>query len=106
VNGVDVSTSGSQSARQRWVGEEHTGTHVILLVQDLHVSVAHAITSELLRELTVHTSTHAPRADQCARTAIPSMMMRCAVDLDRRLGSMSRASAPTSILTVEGSLAP
>ena len=33
------------------VGRTHTGTHVLLLVQDLHVRVIHAATGELLREL-------------------------------------------------------
>ena len=31
-----------------------TRTHVILLTQDLHVRVVHAITGELLRELTIN----------------------------------------------------
>lgn len=35
------------------VGRTHKGTHVILLVQDLEVRVVHAITGELLRELTI-----------------------------------------------------
>ncbi|GCD89843.1 hypothetical protein NLS1_18490 [Nocardioides sp. LS1] len=35
------------------VGRTHKGTHVILLVQDLDVRVVHAITGELLRELTI-----------------------------------------------------
>jgi transposase InsO family protein len=35
------------------VGRTHTGTHVLLLVHDLHVRVIHAATGELLRELTV-----------------------------------------------------
>jgi hypothetical protein len=33
------------------IGRTHTRTHVILLVQDLHVRVVNAITGELLREL-------------------------------------------------------
>jgi len=33
------------------VGRTHTGTHVLLLVQDLHIRVIHAATGELLREL-------------------------------------------------------
>jgi transposase InsO family protein len=36
------------------IGRTHTGTHVILLVQDLEVRVIHAITGELLRELTIN----------------------------------------------------
>ena len=36
------------------VGRTHAGTHVILLTQDLHVRVVHAITGELLRELTIN----------------------------------------------------
>jgi transposase InsO family protein len=35
------------------VGRTHTGTHVILLVQDLQVRVVNAVTGELLRELTI-----------------------------------------------------
>lgn len=38
------------------IGRTHTGTHVILLIQDLHVRVVHAITGELLRELTIDPS--------------------------------------------------
>ena len=38
------------------IGRTHAGTHVILLVQDLHVRVINAITGELLRELTIDTS--------------------------------------------------
>jgi hypothetical protein len=35
------------------IGRTHTGTHVLLLVQDLHVRVIDAATGELLRELTL-----------------------------------------------------
>jgi hypothetical protein len=35
------------------VGRTHTRTHVILLIQDLHVRIVNAITGELLRELTI-----------------------------------------------------
>jgi transposase InsO family protein len=35
------------------VGRTHAGTHVLMLVQDLHVRVIHAATGELLRELTL-----------------------------------------------------
>ena len=35
------------------IGRTHTGTHVILLVQDLDVRVVNATTGELLRELTI-----------------------------------------------------
>ena len=35
------------------IGRPHTRTHVILLVQDLHVRVVHATTGELLRDLTI-----------------------------------------------------
>ena len=35
------------------IGRTHTGTHVLLLVQDLHVRVIDAATGELLRELTI-----------------------------------------------------
>ena len=35
------------------IGRTHAGTHVILLVQDLHVRVVNATTGELLRELTI-----------------------------------------------------
>jgi hypothetical protein len=33
------------------IGRTHTGTHVLLLVQDLHIRVIHATTGELLRDL-------------------------------------------------------
>jgi hypothetical protein len=35
------------------IGRTHAGTHVPLLVQDLHVRIVHAATGELLRELTI-----------------------------------------------------
>ena len=35
------------------VGRTHTGTHLLLLVQDLHVRIVDAATGELLRELTI-----------------------------------------------------
>uniref|UniRef100_UPI0007C736FF IS481 family transposase n=1 Tax=Nonomuraea sp. SBT364 TaxID=1580530 RepID=UPI0007C736FF len=35
------------------IGRTHARTHVILLIDDLHVRVANAITGELLRELTI-----------------------------------------------------
>ena len=35
------------------VGRTYAGTYVILLVQDLNVTVVHAATGELLRELTI-----------------------------------------------------
>ena len=38
------------------IGRTHTGTHVILLIQDLDVRVINAITGELLRELTIDTT--------------------------------------------------
>lgn len=38
------------------IGRTHSRTHVILLVQDLHVRVINAITGELLRDLTIDTS--------------------------------------------------
>jgi hypothetical protein len=33
------------------IGRTHAGTHVLLLVQDLHIRVIDAATGELLREL-------------------------------------------------------
>jgi len=38
------------------IGRTHARTHVILLIQDLHVRIVNAITGELLRELTVDTT--------------------------------------------------
>lgn len=38
------------------IGRTHTGTHVLVLVNDLHVTVINAATGELLRELTIDTS--------------------------------------------------
>jgi hypothetical protein len=35
------------------IGRTHTGTHVILLVQDLDVRIIDAVTGELLRDLTI-----------------------------------------------------
>jgi hypothetical protein len=35
------------------IGRTHTRTHVLLLIQDLHVRVIHAATGELLRDLTL-----------------------------------------------------
>jgi hypothetical protein len=35
------------------IGRTHARTHVIMLIDDLHVRVIHAITGELLRELTI-----------------------------------------------------
>jgi transposase InsO family protein len=35
------------------IGRTHAGTHVLLLVQDLHVRIVNAATGELLRELTI-----------------------------------------------------
>lgn len=35
------------------IGRTHTGTHVIMLVNDLHVRVINAVTGELLRELII-----------------------------------------------------
>ncbi len=38
------------------IGRTHARTHIILLVDDLHVRVVHATTGELLRELTIDTT--------------------------------------------------
>jgi transposase InsO family protein len=38
------------------IGRTHTGTHVILLIQDLDVRIINAITGEILRELTIDTN--------------------------------------------------
>jgi transposase InsO family protein len=35
------------------IGRTHAGTHILMLVQDLHVRIVHAATGELLRELTL-----------------------------------------------------
>jgi transposase InsO family protein len=35
------------------VGRTHTGTHILLLVQDLHIRIINAATGELLRQLTL-----------------------------------------------------
>lgn len=35
------------------IGRTHTGTHVIMLINDLHVRVINAVTGELLRELII-----------------------------------------------------
>lgn len=39
------------------IGRPHTGTHVLLLIQDLHVRVINAATGDLLRELTINLNT-------------------------------------------------
>jgi hypothetical protein len=36
------------------IGRTYAGTYVTLLVQDLHVTVIHAATGEILRELTIN----------------------------------------------------
>jgi transposase InsO family protein len=36
------------------IGRTHTGTHVVLLVQDLNVRIVNAVTGELLRDLTIN----------------------------------------------------
>ena len=36
------------------IGRTHAGTHVIMLIQDLHIRVINAATSELLRQLTIN----------------------------------------------------
>ena len=38
------------------IGRTHARTHVILLIQDLHIRIVHASTGELLRELTLDTT--------------------------------------------------
>jgi len=38
------------------IGRTHARTHIILLVDDLHVRVVHATTGELLRDLTINTN--------------------------------------------------
>lgn len=38
------------------IGRTHARTHIILLIQDLHVRIINAITGELLRELTIDPS--------------------------------------------------
>jgi transposase InsO family protein len=48
------------------VGRTHARTHIILLIDNLHVGVVHASTGELLRELTIdptrdYQPTHAPK---------------------------------------------
>ncbi len=51
------------------IGRTHTRTHVIVLVQDLHIRVIHAATGELLRELTLDPSKRyqpIPRTDTSA----------------------------------------
>jgi len=35
------------------IGRTHAGTHILLLVQDLHIRIVHAATGELLRQLTL-----------------------------------------------------
>ena len=53
------------------VGRRHTGTHVILLVQDLHVRVVEAATGELLRDFTLNPTRdyRADRRPEGARSA-------------------------------------
>ena len=38
------------------IGRTHARTHVLLLIQDLHIRVIHAATGELLRDLTLDTT--------------------------------------------------
>lgn len=57
-----VDTSGTVTLRVHGklrhigIGRTHTRTHVILLIQDLHVRVVNAITGELLRQLVIDPS--------------------------------------------------
>ena len=50
------------------IGRTYAGTYVILLVQDLNVSVVHAATGELLRELTIDPTPRLPTHRQTTRT--------------------------------------
>ncbi|GAA3707907.1 hypothetical protein GCM10022224_086830 [Nonomuraea antimicrobica] len=46
------------------IGRTHARTHVILLIDDLHVRVVNAITGELLREMTIDpTRDHQPQVN-------------------------------------------
>jgi hypothetical protein len=54
------------------IGRTHAGTHVLLLVQDLHIRVIDATTGELLRELTID----ATRDYQTAGTATKKAVAR------------------------------
>ena len=39
------------------IGRTHAGTRVLMLVQDLHISIVNAITGEVLRELILNPHT-------------------------------------------------
>jgi hypothetical protein len=52
------------------VGRPHTGTHVTLLIHDLHVRVINTATGDLLRELTIDTARdYQPRHPKTPKTA-------------------------------------
>jgi hypothetical protein len=65
------------------IGRTHTGTHVLLLVQDLHIRVIHATTGELLRDLILD-----PRRDYRPPAAHPAQPRKA---LDRTDQSSVRA---------------
>ena len=74
------------------VGRTHTGTHVILLVQDLEVRIVNAITGELLRELTIDPArTTSPRTPEMnnSRTYVPQVRLSRDV-LRHHIGSGGR----------------
>ncbi len=54
-----IDTNGAVSLRHHGrlyhigIGPTHARTHVLLLIQDLHIRIVHAATGELLRELTL-----------------------------------------------------
>ena len=50
------------------IGRTHARTHVILLVQDLHVRVVNATTGELLRELIIDPDPRLPTQRSSQRT--------------------------------------
>jgi hypothetical protein len=52
------------------IGRPHAGTHVKLLIHDLHVRVINAATGDLLRELTIDpTRDYQPRHPKTPKTA-------------------------------------
>ena len=60
------------------VGRTHKETHVLLLVQDLEVRIVHAITGELLRELTINPDKELPTMKpqmRNSRTYVPQVRL-------------------------------
>jgi hypothetical protein len=67
------------------VGRTYTGTRVLILVQDLHITIVNAATGELLRQLTLrshqglpaHLRPQGPQTEQALNRIAGSELFRC-----------------------------